>query len=784
MTTLHTVSFQKTVLASLIGLCLSQSIFALENLEQLDDASLSQATGEGIALLPENFALQFNGADDTVGAGYIRYIPVGPLTTTAQDTNKDGSVNASDHSVGKADLYLYGVTLGQSKKDYGVGRNSADWGAAFGGISNTPAAADFGRPITSWGSAENPWLMKVATEQNVPDFAAATPTATSSGSVSYLMLEAPLYSANVAGLSAAEKSAYNLKIGFWADAFVRDQNKAEGNEDQFNLGQFYNTTAAAGTRANRLRLQAIWDGLGINGTSLKFFQTLGGATNTGGMSTSYNNTFGMAGVVRLNSGDGNTLRAVYNPGAASRTTGAWSGVLGECSQTLEAKCQFRFRERTVTDTQTGAVWTPPSATSVLRLSTRETSNSNKLATPALGGAMPIFNDGSDPLVDDGLYLYNANINLVLGSLYQPLTFGVAADGKNLVFELARIPNKESIYKKIYIDYTGLDASYTGSTCTIYQCGNNGLAGYQGNNATHSSISIGSTEYNNGLLTAYKGVESVGVSFGQLAARTASDTITRYQVQYQQRQKVIQTGTFMDRYTLDDDVGGTTPDPAGGSSCDVSFGGICNRWQKRTGTAISWQYLTAVNPTTGVKTFGNSDGTFTAAQIFGTLATNVSGTRGNISNPSGTTPVYTSGIIECANVGDSQANCYGTTSNGDAGVYGRGTGILNASAKNLTWSCGNTSGSGTCSGTTTVNSSLGVTLSNNVRPGYTTNDAYWFDASLDNTARGIYTTQFPTKSVDPVPTNITGVNASALNNLGSAAIDGLLIQHMKITTKGL
>ena len=54
MTTLHTVSFQKTVLATLIGLCLSQSIFALENLEQLDDAALSQATGEGIAMLPEN----------------------------------------------------------------------------------------------------------------------------------------------------------------------------------------------------------------------------------------------------------------------------------------------------------------------------------------------------------------------------------------------------------------------------------------------------------------------------------------------------------------------------------------------------------------------------------------------------------------------------------------------------------------------------------------------------------------------------------------------------------
>ena len=761
MTTLHTVSFQKTVLASLIGLCLSQSIFALENLEQLDDASLSQATGEGIALLPENFALQFNGADDTVGAGYIRYIPVGPLTTTAQDTNKDGSVNASDHSVGKADLYLYGVTLGQSKKDYGVGRNSADWGAAFGGISNTPAAADFGRPITSWGSAENPWLMKVATEQNVPDFAAATPTATSSGSVSYLMLEAPLYSANVAGLSAAEKSAYNLKIGFWADAFVRDQNKAEGNEDQFNLGQFYNTTAAAGTRANRLRLQAIWDGLGINGTSLKFFQTLGGATNTGGMSTSYNNTFGMAGVVRLNSGDGNTLRAVYNPGAASRTTGAWSGVLGECSQTLEAKCQFRFRERTVTDTQTGAVWTPPSATSVLRLSTRETSNSNKLATPALGGAMPIFNDGSDPLVDDGLYLYNANINLVLGSLYQPLTFGVAPDGKNLVFELARIPNKESIYKKIYTNYNdsnpATNGGYTGSTCNIYQCGNNGLAGYQGNNATHSSISIGSTEYSNGLLTAYKGIESVGVSFGQLASRTSSGAITRYEVQYQQRQKATESGIFTDRYTLKGDFFTTTTDPYGGADC---WNSTCGRWVNKQGTAIYWTYLTAVDSSTGVKTWANTDGKYTTAQAFGTPMAGGVGARGTTNNPGFP---FVMGMSDCPIGGNTNDKCRGAVkvdgSGLDNGVHGAGSGLLSPSANNLSWTYG-------------------------TRSTWNTGGAYWFDASADNTARGIYTTQFPTKSVDPVPTNITGVNASALNNLGSAAIDGLLIQHMKITTKGL
>ena len=48
MTTLnYTVYFKKTVLASFIGLCLSQSCSALET---LSDESLSDTTGEGMAL--------------------------------------------------------------------------------------------------------------------------------------------------------------------------------------------------------------------------------------------------------------------------------------------------------------------------------------------------------------------------------------------------------------------------------------------------------------------------------------------------------------------------------------------------------------------------------------------------------------------------------------------------------------------------------------------------------------------------------------------------------------
>ena len=45
----YTVKFHKTVLATVIGLCLSQNCFALK---ELTDEKLSDTTGEGIALLP------------------------------------------------------------------------------------------------------------------------------------------------------------------------------------------------------------------------------------------------------------------------------------------------------------------------------------------------------------------------------------------------------------------------------------------------------------------------------------------------------------------------------------------------------------------------------------------------------------------------------------------------------------------------------------------------------------------------------------------------------------
>ncbi|MEB7641128.1 hypothetical protein [Acinetobacter pittii] len=541
MTTLnYTVRFQKTVLASLIGFCISQPSFALE---ELSDAGLSETTGEGIAILPQNTYMVFRGAganettnqiltDRTKDTGYINYVPVGPLSMTSADTNKNGSVDSGDRAVGKADIYLYGLAL--SKSDNNTNTR----------IASTEAAA-----ISSWGTAVNPWIFKVATENSVPNFSPNNCTGATDPTcqLTYLALEAPLY--EVGTKDSAGIDAYKLKLGLWTDIFVRNPNKINGAADQFNYGDSNGLigTSTDATRANRLRLQGVWNNFSLNGSRLQLFQTLGGATSAGGMSPFYNDTLGLAGVIRLNSGDASNLRATITSNTPTSTVGSWVNRYSTqytgapSNNSPSSDWLYRIRSQTTTVTSTGS-WTAPTDSAmnnVLRLSTRESGTiQGNLVTPAInGGVAPTFE------ANEGLYLYNPNINLVLGSLYQPLV--LSSDGKNFSLELARIPNKPEIYKKIYTDYSGADTSYLGSTCNIYQCGTNVTLGgktYQGSSATHSSISIGSTVYNatNNTLEAFKGnstQDAVGISFGKLPTGTvAAITQTKnfYQLQNQER----------------------------------------------------------------------------------------------------------------------------------------------------------------------------------------------------------------------------------------------------------
>lgn len=567
-----TVLFKRTVLASFISLCVSQSIFALQ---EISDDALSETTGEGIALLPENFSFRLNGADNanngagTYGAGSIRLIPVGPLSATA---------TAKGYK--KADAWLYGLSLSQSNKNLGAAIDGSDWGTLYG------------RPIDSWGTADNPWVFTTLNDQNVPNFAGTI------SNVTYLALEAPLRKMVLPAAGTAESSAYNLKLGLWTDIFQRDAAVPE---------------IGLNGLSNRLRLAAVWDGFSINGSNLKVFQTLGGVTPSMGgtynatlkinnvptvktfnygMNTNYNNTFGVAGLVRLNSGATDTKRGTVSNQTVTReivqvdydpTTNTFfeNGVLATGSTITSAQANASNNTngvRTSYDPPTNATvsgsfynggmcttpkpnttggngqvgqclnqngfstrrlrakgtndWTAPTATSVFRISTQEiTGGTYDSSTPALGGAVPNFQPNTSA---DGIFLYDMNVNLVLGNLYQPLM--LSTDGNNFSIELARIPNVQEVYRRIYTRYENIDpaasvdsgVTYLGSTCNIYQCGTSTVAGYQGSSATHSSITIGSTNYDpaTNKLSADKSIGAYGVSIGELKSGTGLASSTQ------------------------------------------------------------------------------------------------------------------------------------------------------------------------------------------------------------------------------------------------------------------
>lgn len=436
MTDRHTTILRKTMLTSMLSLCCTYS-FALE---ALSDQALSNSTGEGIAILPENFKMVFQTAEDALTAaqnqsrlanrnydtGFIRFIPVGPLSETAKTAGAK-----------KADVFLYGLALSASDSNL----NSRFSNLGF-----------------NWGQETNPWVFSVksiSTTANrvVYDFAGVAQD------FSYLSLEAP-YVLDGAANTATDN---NIKLGLWGDFFARNPLVAAPVD------------AKNGAPANlngldqRLRLQLVANGLSLNGSNLKLFQTLGGAASSS-LPTSYNNTLGLAALIRLNTND--------NPSTA----------------TTEDKSK------------------------ALRISTAEaltTDINNDLTTPAISKtAAPNFN------ANDGVYLYSPNINLVLGSVYQPLIVDTAADGQNFVIELTRIPNKANVYQQIYTDYTalasGTTSAYKGSTCNVQYCGDVISMGqtYQGNTATHSSISIGTVGFtnNNKFLKADTSNNAVGVSF--------------------------------------------------------------------------------------------------------------------------------------------------------------------------------------------------------------------------------------------------------------------------------
>ena len=312
----------------------------------------------------------------------------------------------------KADVFIYGLAL--SKSDNSLSTRFSNQGF-------------------NWGSADNPWLIHAGTAQQVMQFKEQS-TSSKRKDVGYLAIEAPLKTV------VATEDDNNIKLGFWTDIFSR----------RFNSQNTVNVVTGAPADgldiSERLRLQFIANGLSLNGSQVRLFQTLASDN------PNYNETLGMASLIRLNTNDS----------PQNLTTD---------SANLDSKG--------------------------IRISSaaRDNVSDGSRATPAVNNSFaPIFN------AIEGLYLYSPNINLVLGNMYQPFILG--SEGNNIILEVTRIPNIAAIYNEIYQNYGGGlgSTALKGNTCNVYQCGtpiksnsSDLTASYQGRNATHSSITIGSSE---------------------------------------------------------------------------------------------------------------------------------------------------------------------------------------------------------------------------------------------------------------------------------------------------
>ncbi|WP_180187138.1 hypothetical protein [Acinetobacter sp. YH01012] len=330
----------------------------------------------------------------------------------------------------KADVFIYGLAL--SKSDNSLSSRYSNQGF-------------------NWGSADNPWLFRAGTEK-VKQFKNVEKD------VGYLALEAPL------ATTTATESDNNIKLGFWTDIFSRQLNSSAEVDPSTGAPK------SGLDKEHRLRTQFVANGLSLNGSQTRIFQTLDSDN------PNHHQTLGMASVLRLNTND--------NPANLSFT-----------DSNLDSK-GIRISTAAKSDTLDGTA-----------------------VTPAIDGSLaPVFHD------TEGLYLYSPNINLVLGNMYQP--FVVGSEGNNIVLEVTRIPNVPEIYNKIYQNYEDGKGGYlgstafTGSTCNVVSCGtplkanvNDSAAMYQGRNATHSSIAIGTVErLPNNMLRAKDHTDATGVVF--------------------------------------------------------------------------------------------------------------------------------------------------------------------------------------------------------------------------------------------------------------------------------
>jgi hypothetical protein len=247
--------------ASALCLCLCGLVLQApaQAIEALDDAGMAAVNGQGIAILPENFKIVFNDL------AYTQALSTG---------TPSGNVG---------DMYWYGMALG--------GDNGNVSGNSFQNARKVGS-------IASWGTAANPWLLKVespagylynGTYANYPvmNYYAPLPT-----------------SINASGIQDG-----GLKYSFWGDIIIRDKN------NPVNC-----TTSAAGASScnaiAKLQSQSIWSGFSLNGSRFSIFQ------NT------YDKSFGFSWINRINSTSLGLLRFTV----AETVTPAGASTMGRSTE--------------------------------------------------------------------------------------------------------------------------------------------------------------------------------------------------------------------------------------------------------------------------------------------------------------------------------------------------------------------------------------------------------------------------------------------------------------------
>jgi len=362
--------------------------------------------------------------------------------TNAANVANTTATGAITNARTKADVFIYGLAL--SKSNGNLNERYSNVGL-------------------NWGSAANPWLFRAGTAKDIQQFSGANKS-----DISYLALEAPLAKDGI------DATSDRIKLGFWTDIFSRSLDSIR------TINAVTGAPESGLDKDYRLRSQFVANGLSINGSQIRLFQTQNDDVNK-----LYDETLGIAALLRINTND--------DPSALKFT-----------DTNLNEK-GIRISTAAKTDADDGTA-----------------------VTPAMDGSLaPLFND------KEGLYLYSANINLVLGNMYQP--FILASEGNNIILEVTRIPKIPTIYSQIYTLYADTDpnpqfqagtgltkASFKGSTCNVSYCGSNfsdittgtNTVRYQGTNATHSSIAIGSVtrDVSTNLLKANRGADATGIVF--------------------------------------------------------------------------------------------------------------------------------------------------------------------------------------------------------------------------------------------------------------------------------